>query len=74
MTPAEILEKVAADTGVDIDALRGPDRTGWVCRARRLAAQKLAALEMGPTDIGRVLKRNHSTVLYLLGRKGVKGV
>lgn len=68
--PADVLASVCASYGVTIDAIVGPIRSKWLTKARTAAAIELRALGLSLADIGGILNRHHSSILYLLG--GVK--
>ena len=68
--PLDRLAAICTAHSVTWEAVRGKGQTAWITRAR-LACMKALRDEygMGCCDIGRVLDRDHSTVLYHLGRR-----
>lgn len=65
--PADVLVSVCSAYGVTLDALLGPSRSRWIGKARIAAAAELRAMGMSFPDIGAVLGRHHTTVMYMLG-------
>lgn len=65
--PADVLVSVCAAYGVTLEALVGRIRSKWLTKARTAAALELRAMGMGLCDIGVLLGRDHTTVMYLLG-------
>lgn len=69
MPLAGLLRSVAAETGVSVDALRGPGRMRPLPMIRQDFCKRAIALgKFSTTQIGRALNRDHTSVLYLLGR------
>lgn len=68
--PRDVLDDACRTYGVTIDALVGPCRSRWLTKARTAAAIELRALGLSLADIGGILNRHHTSILYLLG--GVK--
>ena len=65
----KIIGEVAIKHGLFVADLIGPRTWPEVVAARREAAERISAeVSPSPSFIGRCLKRNHSTVLSLLGR------
>lgn len=58
-----VLNEVSAETGVPVRAITGPSRTPEVVAAREKASVRLHALGMSFAAIGRVLRKDHTTVL-----------
>lgn len=68
---ADILEKVAAEYGVDCKAMLGPGKkTGVVKQAMRSAIDRMSDLKMNDTQIAEVLEVGRFAVAY--ARKTVK--
>lgn len=65
--PRDVLEDACHTYGVSLAALTGPGRSAWLVRARTAAALELRGMGLSLHEIGRVLNRHHTTVLYLLG-------
>jgi chromosomal replication initiator protein len=68
-TLGEIVDATAGEFGISPQRLRARDRRSDVARARQVAmflAQELA--RQTPSQIGRALGRNHSTVLHAIDR------
>lgn len=64
MTGKEIIARVLARTGVTEEDFFGPRRVREVTAARVMAIHELTALGLSASAIGRVMRRNHATVLY----------
>lgn len=60
-------EGIIARLGYDLAVLRSSARKRELVDQRRVVANVLTRLGMGRTDIGKVLNRDHSTVIQLLG-------
>jgi chromosomal replication initiation ATPase DnaA len=67
-TPQETIKRVAALYGLKYLDLIGPSRRQWLVRARKAAAVALDADGVPAAEIARFLSRDHTTVLYYLGR------
>jgi len=71
--PLRILGDVAREYGVSCAELTNGRRFAELVEARKEAARRLFRDGLSVTDIGRVLKRHHSTVIHYLddvvGRK-----
>ena len=66
---ASLLETVAAEHGVTVDALRGRGRMKPLPRIRQeFCLRALETKNFSSTQLGRALNRDHTSVLYLLGR------
>lgn len=68
-TLRDMLAAVAAENNVTVEALRGPRRDGQFPRLRAVFCRR--AMDEGrysTTQIGRAICRDHSTVIYALGR------
>lgn len=63
-----LIERVAHAYGISTAALTAPSRAPLLVEARRVAMGLLAERGLGPTHIGRALRRDHSTVLHHLAR------
>lgn len=70
MTPETraILDEVAKLYGIDPAILLIKCRTRKVFQARREVAKRLDARGYSAASIGRILKHDHTTILYYLGR------
>lgn len=62
------LHIVAHDFGVSEAALRGPSRMRDLSKIRQEFCLRAHVLGYSTPEIGRVLNRDHTSVLYLLGR------
>ncbi len=63
----EVVCRVAAEHGVALSDLRGPGRRGRLVEARRRAAAAARArTDVSLPQLGRILNRDHSTVLSLV--------
>jgi len=69
VTRAIILD-VAERHGIDPSDLHGPSRLPHLCRARWEAMQRLRDRGLSLPMIGRMLNRDHKTVLHGLRRAG----
>lgn len=73
----DLFEKVgpiATRHGCAVDELAGPARHKHIVAARRDVAGYLSReLGWSTTSIGKLLGRDHTTILNLLGRVGVRG-
>jgi hypothetical protein len=52
--------------------MRGPERNKYIQAARRAAADALQKQGYNTTQIGRVMERDPTTVLAMLGRIGAR--
>ena len=73
LTGGHILGDVAREYGVDVAALTNGRRFAELVEARREAARRLFRDGLSVTDIGRVLRRHHSTVIHYLRWDDVVG-
>jgi hypothetical protein len=64
MTGKEIIAAVLARTGVTEADFFGPRRARPLTEARIAAIDELTQLGLSPSAIGRIVRRNHVTVLY----------
>lgn len=69
LSPALVLARAAEDHGYSVADLRGPERTYRVNAARRTACVRLRALGLSVLEIARLLDRDHTTVVYHLGKR-----
>ena len=69
-TGLEIISSIARDHGLTADDLTGPSRVPAVCVVRRCAMKALRAKGWSTPRIGRLLNRDHSTVVHGLRRAG----
>lgn len=65
---AQIIKSVLRSHRLHQDDFFGPCRMPHLVEARRDAARQLVAAGFPPTFAARLLKRNHTTVLYYLDR------
>ena len=68
MTPQEITIKIAQKYGLTADHITGKSRDKWIVKARREVCEELYAKGMSSKTIGNFLNRNHTSILYLLGK------
>ncbi len=72
MTPADrynaIIKRVAAERYISVEAIRGKSRDRYVYQARQDIAKELYDLGLSTTQIGKYLNRDHTTILYMMGR------
>lgn len=59
----KVLKEVSDETGVPVRAIVGPSRTTEVVAARTKASARLFGMGMSLKAIGRVLRKDHTTVL-----------
>lgn len=68
VTPRTILDDVCAEFDVTEDRILGPKSDAWTTRARRALCQRLRdRLGMRVGEIAARIRRDHTTVSYLLG-------
>lgn len=63
--PDDILQVVAAATDVAATDIIGPRRNVGAVRARRVAAAVFKKLQYSSPEIGRILCRDHTSILHL---------
>lgn len=62
-----IVAAVSAATGVSVTMLMSRNRTGRVAMARALVATRIhRELHYGPSEIGEILERDHSSVIAMI--------
>jgi chromosomal replication initiation ATPase DnaA len=67
---AGLLKEVAAEFGVSVEALRGPRRDRPYPAIRGEFCRRAMAMERySTTQIGLAINRDHTTVIYALGRQ-----
>lgn len=59
-----ILRTVSAAAYLSVESLKGPGRGSRLVRARWLAAERMSRRGLSLTQIGRLLHKDHTTVLY----------
>ena len=64
--PEAILEEAAGRWNTPVDELTGRSRNRMVVRARIRASKKLYAVGYNKSEIGRMLRRDHSTIIHYL--------
>lgn len=63
----EIIARVAAETGIAVDAIKGEQRVAAIAQARQLAIWRVAGeTELSLSEIGRLFHRDHTTVLHAI--------
>ena len=72
MTPRERIERLAKDLGYTMDEIRGRSRLPDIVHARWAIMVDLHRVGFSSVNIGRMLNRDHSTVLHALTRCGVR--
>lgn len=66
-SPLEIIDAILKSRSVTHEQLVGPGRERWVFHTRVLVAKALRALPgMSLSSIGRILGKDHTTVMYYL--------
>lgn len=68
MSPREVIEEVAAKHGVSLFDLMRRCRLNKVVHARAEIAKRLDAQRFTVSEIGRLLNKDHTTIVYYLGR------
>lgn len=63
---AMVLREVARQTQVPVEEMCGPGRSAQQVTARYIACLSLAGCGLRPTQIARILHKNHSTVVHAL--------
>lgn len=66
----DIIARVAALHDLTPDDITGPSRRSEHCAARRQVMRELSATGRSASAIGRLIGRDHTTVLHGLGRAG----
>ncbi len=64
--------RVAQRHYVTVERMRGPERNKYIQAARRAAADALQKQGYNTTQIGRIMERDPTTVLAMLGRIGIR--
>lgn len=68
-----ILDEMSQVYGFSIESIKSESRTYPLPLCRRMTALRMyRELKWGPTLIGIVLERNHSTVIHMLKKEGIK--
>jgi chromosomal replication initiator protein len=71
----ELAERIAAKHGITVEALLGRGRTKTVAEARHeLMALLRGTFAFSFPEIGRIVGRDHSTVMYALRKRESAGV
>jgi len=68
MTSPLIIERAAKVSGYTVDALRGPSRLRSICMVRWAVMAVLRARGLSLATIGRLMNRDHTTVISGLER------
>ena len=66
------IEDIVHAAGATLDDVRGPVRRRDLVEVRRVVARYLRTSGCSLPEIGRALNRDHSTVMHLLGIRGVR--
>lgn len=69
LSGAECLEFYASQTGLAVAELTGRGKTRKLADARSMVARHLRSLGWSTPKIGRLLNRDHTTIINLLKRK-----
>ena len=64
--------RIAQRHYVTVERMRGPERNKYIQAARRAAADALQKQGYNTTQIGRIMERDPTTVLAMLGRIGIR--
>jgi chromosomal replication initiation ATPase DnaA len=64
--------RIAQRHYVTVERMRGPERNKYIQAARRAAADALQKQGYNTTQIGRIMERDPTTVLAMLGRIGAR--
>lgn len=70
MAYVDTIAQVAAEYGLARADLTGPSRLPHICAARWEAMRRMRAKRLSTSSIGRLLNRNHATVVHGLRRAG----
>jgi chromosomal replication initiation ATPase DnaA len=62
----EILEEVTKNYSCTVQQLRSPQRASHLVKARRRVSRKLRQQGMSYPQIGRVLNKDHTTIIHHL--------
>ena len=68
LTPLEHTIQIAQKYGLTSEHILGRSRDKWIVKARREVCKELYAKGMSSKTIGNFLNRNHTSILYLLGK------
>ena len=71
-TPKKIIAKVCRDFGIEQEYLLGRNRSAYTIKCRREIASQLRILGLSFPEIGRLLNRDHSSILDLLKDEKIK--
>lgn len=66
------LLRIAQRHYVTVERMRGPERNKYIQAARRAAADALQKQGYNTTQIARIMERDPTTVLLMLGRIGIR--
>ncbi len=66
MMPEQIIAAVCASYEITVDELRSPRRSRNLIEARRACISRLKDMDLNPSQIGRLLNRDHSAIIYHL--------
>ena len=66
MTPEQIIKQVSEETGVSVPKIYEKNRSQYVFRARLRVYKLLRELGLSYPEIGKLLGRNHTTILVTL--------
>lgn len=64
--------RIAQRHYVTVERMRGPERNKYIQAARRATADALQKQGYNTTQIGRIMERDPTTVLAMLGRIGAR--
>lgn len=67
-----ISKEVSRLTGIPASEIMGPRRSADVCRARELVCYVARRNGMSYPQIGRALKRDHSTIIHAISNECVR--
>lgn len=68
MTPAQVFAEFCRARYLSAETVRGRSREPSIVRIRRELAGVMTAAGCSSVEIGKVLGRDHTTVLHMLGR------
>ena len=72
LSPHDLIAATCSRFSITCEMLRSPTRSKWLTQARRHVATTLLDQGMGLKDVGRLIGRDHTTVMYLVGRRPTK--
>ena len=69
MTPEQIIKQVSEETGVSVPRIYEHNRSKYVFKARLRVYKLLRELGLSYPEIGKLLGRDHGTIIKVLQKK-----